>query len=524
MTVNVGGLWGTLPGTFEETMGDTPSFNDRFARRSAPGGKGFGPAQDHFRKADATHASDPFAKRAKPAKLAKIAKAAKGPKGVAKAPPSDPFGQKAKGAQPTMSAPARDPFARAPLRPPQTRTPPPAAPKPTPAARVAPIAAAASFYNPFGKPESPKAARTPAHVESPRTPLHVVPQAPVEAVATKPRPAGRTSSLVLISSASAVAAAETLEAPPPAVEKPPEPPTAVLTPIPPEPRKRAGGGGPPGGGRPPRGGAAVALSRRGFNQDDLFGVIFGVAVIIFLLMWLMRGRSEEALPDEGLAGVQSAANQQLMATPPPAPLVDPYGNAPVDLRPSGPIPAPLPEPEAAIAEATPPPAAAPAAPPAAAPASPPIAAKPTVTTPASPPQAAVAPSLSLTERKMNGWFCTASSTLTRSSKAALETELATFAEVFAGKELIVRGYADTRGSTEFNAALGGERAKVVADFLRTKGLTVAEFTGIGELDGLDDNQNCPNQRRVDVWVKGGPAAAPSRECMPEPEAAKLACN
>jgi outer membrane protein OmpA-like peptidoglycan-associated protein len=148
---------------------------------------------------------------------------------------------------------------------------------------------------------------------------------------------------------------------------------------------------------------------------------------------------------------------------------------------------------------------------------------PQVTTPAAPPEAAIAPALPLAERKMNGWFCTASSTLTKASRTALEAELTTFADVFAGKELVIRGYADTRGSTEYNSLLGGERAKVVADFLRTRGLTVAEFSGVGELDGLDDNQNCPNQRRVDIWVKGGPAAAPSRECAPEPEAANLVC-
>jgi outer membrane protein OmpA-like peptidoglycan-associated protein len=498
-------------------MGDTPSFNDRFARRPAPGASGLGASQDHFRKSEAAHGSDPFAARASGAKPPKVARPAK------KAPASDPFAQKAKAAAPATAKPAPNPFARAPLHPPKTRTPPPA-PKPSPAARVAPIAAAASFYNPFGKPAAQRAEKTPAQIESSRTPLHVVPAAsaePVEKVQAKMRPAGRSSSLVLVSNTATVAAAETLEAPPPPVaEKLPEPPAVDPAPAPARPRRTGGGGS---GGRPPGGGppraaaaAAAATTRRGFNQDDLFGLIFGLAVIAFLLLWLMRGRSEQAPVEEGLVGVQSAAN---LATP-PAPPVDPFGNAPVDLRPSGPIPEPLPEP--ATTEATPPPAAAPVTPTAAA--APPAAANPPVATPATPPAAAVAPSVPLAERKMNGWFCTASSTLTKASKAALETELATFADVFAGKELVVRGYADTRGSTEFNAALGGERARVVADFLRTKGLQVAEYTGIGELDGLDDNQNCPNQRRVDVWVKGGPAAAPSRECAPEPEVAQLVCS
>lgn len=527
-------------------MGDTPSFNDRFARRAAPGGNGFGPAQDHFRKAGPGPSGDPFKSGGKPPK---VAKPARPPKMTAASPGNDPFAQKSKPAQPAakpapkpaskpaMTAPLKDPFARAPLHPPRTRTPPPpsapkqAAPKST-AARVAPLAAAASFYNPFGRSPAPKGDKTPAHVESPRTPLHVVPDMPPEPAApakktlAPSRPAGRSSSLVLVSGAGATGAAETLEAPPPpAVDKTPEPPAADPAPAPPVTRKRAGGGG--GSGGPPRDGAmAVAAPvRRGFNQDDLFGVLFGIAVILFLLLWLWRGRSVEAPTEEGLVGVQSAANQQLAVAPPPAPLVDPFGNVPVDLRPSGPIPEPLPEPDAGIAAVTPPPAAAPATPPAAAaPAAPPVTPTPQATTPAAPPKAAIAPAVPIAERKMNGWFCTASSTLTKASRTALEGELTAFADVFAGKELVVRGYADTRGSSEYNSLLGGERAKVVADFLRTKGLTVAEFSGVGELDGLDDNQNCPNQRRVDVWVKGGPAAAPSRECTPEPEAAKLVCG
>ena len=69
-----------------------------------------------------------------------------------------------------------------------------------------------------------------------------------------------------------------------------------------------------------------------------FGVIFGVAVILFLLMWLFRGRGEEGGP-EALFATQGAPVETGIAAPaPPAPLVDPFGNAPVDLKPSGPIP------------------------------------------------------------------------------------------------------------------------------------------------------------------------------------------
>ena len=125
---------------------------------------------------------------------------------------------------------------------------------------------------------------------------------------------------------------------------------------------------------------------------------------------------------------------------------------------------------------------------------------------------------------MHAWFCTAGSGLTKAAKGALDKELSEFKSAFAGRELVVRGYADTRGTSVFNSALGGERANVVADFLRTNGLTVVDARGIGELDGLDDNQNCANQRRVDVYVKGGPGETPSRTCAPEPEVEELVCG
>jgi outer membrane protein OmpA-like peptidoglycan-associated protein len=508
-----------------DSMADTPTSNDRFARGAATGGRGLGAGTDHFRKDAAPRSGDPFKSAGRPpSKLARTK------------PAADPLARGLKSAEPLpqhaakpapktpMTAPMKNPFARAPLHPPKTRTVPPAAdPKPAPvktsAARAAPIAAAASWHNPFGRAAAPKSANTPVHVESSRTPLHVVTAPPEQADPPRQRGAVRSSSLVLVSGAGAVAAAETLEAPPIA-EKAPDPPPAADPPAvatTPTPETRKGGGGGSKGGEPPKsGGGAVAASvKRGFNQDDLFGVVFGVGVLIFLLLWLMRGKGEDTQIDDGLVGIQSAANTQAVAAP--APRVDPFGNAPVDLRPTGPIPDPLPEPDVAAQSA------APAPPPAAAAAAPPVAVAPPVAIRA-PAAAAAAPAVPLAERKMNGWFCTASSALTDASRAALEDELATFADVFAGKELVVRGYADTRGSSDYNVILGGERARVVADFLRMKGLTVAESTGVGELDGLDDNQNCPNQRRVDVWVKDGPAAAPSRECKPEPDAAKLVCS
>jgi len=346
-----------------------------------------------------------------------------------------------------------------------------------------------------------------------RAPLHVVPtSAPVEAIAkpqqVKGGAAARATSLVLVSGAGAVTA-EAAEAP--AAEKPPEaapaetpsapPPAAEPAPAVAEAPKTGGGGGSGDGPRRPEA-RRRAVAHRGFNQDDFFGVLFGIAVIAFLLMWFMRGKGDESPEDGTLVAAQSAPVQRIAVAPtppvpPPLPPADPFGQGPVDLRPQGPVPEAAPAPPPAV-DSTPPPAAA----------------APAISESALP----------LAERKMHAWFCTASSRLTKASRTELTGELDKFAEIFAGKELVVRGYADTRGSLDYNSALGGNRANVVADFLRTKGLTVVDVQGVGELDGLDDNQNCANQRRVDVWVKGGPAETPSRACAPEPDVESLVCG
>lgn len=290
------------------------------------------------------------------------------------------------------------------------------------------------------------------------------------------RGAARSSSLVLVSGAPAMTASDVAEAPAPAI--------ATLAPAPPPPpasdvRPRSGGGG-GSGGAPPR--------ERGFNQDDFVGVMFGVVVLLLLLLWLLRGG--QAQQEGQVIGVQSAMNEPIVLpaaapSPPPLPPPDPFGNAAVDLTPKGPIPPPE---------------------------APPVEAK------ATPAPAPVA------DRAMHAWFCTAGSKLTVASRTALERELTQFADAFQGRELVVRGYADTRGSTDFNSMLGGERAKTVADFLRAKGLTIVDDKGVGELSGLDDNQNCANQRRVDVFVKGGPGETPSRACAPEPAVEDLVCG
>jgi outer membrane protein OmpA-like peptidoglycan-associated protein len=426
----------------EVKMGDTSSFNDPFARRGTPAGGGVAGVRDHFRE----KAERDAARKAAP----------------------------------------RDAFARAP-------------------AKTAP-----NRFKTARKPEPPVTA--PVEVEAPTPPstpkraaLHVVASQPVDAVAEEievkarevkraqawRRHAARSSSLVLVSASGA----DVAEAPPPATTEIPKPAPAATPPPAPlalpvvKERARGGGGGGAGSGSgaPPR--------QFGFNQDDFVGVMLGVAMLFFLLLWMMRGGQGPAPVDNRLVGPQLAANTAATPAPPPPaqPLPDPFGDAAVDLTPKGPIPEATPTDNGTAAVQS-------------APAPAPVAAVP------------------VADRKMHAWFCTAGSRLTVASRKALETELTQFSDAFMGKELIVRGYADTRGTSDYNSALGGARANVVADFLRTKGLTIVEASGVGELSGLDDNQNCANQRRVDVFVKGGPGAEPSRTCAPEPEVAELVCG
>ena len=125
---------------------------------------------------------------------------------------------------------------------------------------------------------------------------------------------------------------------------------------------------------------------------------------------------------------------------------------------------------------------------------------------------------------MRAWFCTNEAQLTDKAKAELEKEIADWNSCFKDRELVVSGYADTRGPSDYNTWLGGERAKTIADFLKSRGIKVAQLQPVGELDGLDDNQNCSNQRRVDIMFKGEDAEPPSRSCAPPSDFAALVCG
>lgn len=507
-------------------MGQTPSFSDHFAGRAAPGANGRavpGGRPDHFKeKAERASLRKAAPRPEKPPvekpKIERPQEEAPKADAFAGARPQvrqDPFAQQSSPRRQGLFA-KRDPIVAAPAVAVPLAVKPKAKPVKAPAARPAPVIQA--------KP-------APLQVVASRKPFASLETEPVDVKYQDLRreearraQMGRSSSLVLVTG-SAVEAAE-IEAPAKPAPKPETinnpPPAATLAPAAARtssPKPLAGGGG--GGGS----GAVAASRERRFTQDDLVGIVFGIAVLALLLLWMLRPK-EGASDSNGLFGAQFANNEPVATTqsaPAPAPLVDPFGDAPVDLKPTGPIAEQLPEPNVSVAQADPTPAAPAivAAPPVSTPA--PAAAAPVPAAPA-PARASAVPPVAVADRTMNAWFCTGSSGMTKASKAKLEKEMETFKAAFAGKELVVRGYADTRGSTAFNAALGGERANVVADFLRTNGLNVVDARGIGELDGLDDNQNCANQRRVDVFVKGGPGEAPSRMCAPEPSVKELVCG
>ena len=124
--------------------------------------------------------------------------------------------------------------------------------------------------------------------------------------------------------------------------------------------------------------------------------------------------------------------------------------------------------------------------------------------------------------RFNAYFCTAKYDLTPAAAAALDKQIAVWSSL-EGKEMLVAGYADTRGANAYNAWLGGQRAMTVAEYLKTKGIA-AKPSGVGELPDLADNENCANQRRVDVRLTDAPVEPPSKSCAPPPDAAEMVCG
>jgi outer membrane protein OmpA-like peptidoglycan-associated protein len=348
----------------------------------------------------------------------------------------------------------------------------------------APIVREAAF-----RPEPPRRARMLANGAW----LKVVASQPQAAIAEMlkrgekqvERRAAKSSSFVLVSSASVVEA----PAAPAVVSDGGQGPLAIPPLSSPKFRPKGGGGG---GGASGGGGAAPPRDRI-FNQDDLAGVLVVLAVLLLIGLYLVnmfRGNGATVADDDVLS-VQSAA-----AAPaaPAGPLPDPFGSKAVDLTPKSPPP------ESTVVEVAPPPAPAPEA--------------------AVAPAAVAAPAA--LEVRAHAYFCTDKSELTLASAEALDGEIAAWGSRMAGKDLVVAGYADTRGEAVYNTWLGGERAKAVVNYLTAKGFK-ATALAVGELPDLDDNRNCANQRRVDVRLADAPEETPSRSCAPPPELAALAC-
>ncbi len=252
-------------------------------------------------------------------------------------------------------------------------------------------------------------------------------------------------------------------------------------------------------------------------QDD---IVAGVLVAAFALLFGWAGYNalvgSGGVSDDGerllspqSADVQPAGNMTTQIDDLSAP--NPFPPGPVDIRPSSPIETQI---DPAEDDALQTQLRAPAAPTELAQAQ--IQTQ-VETEPAAPVAPACAPG-----RAMRAYFCTASANLTPTARTALLAEIRDWGACAASNELVVRGYADTRGAMSMNAALAASRAGSVAALLREQGLSVTEVEGVGELSQIEDERNCANQRRVDVSIKGDPAPA-NLACTPPAEAQSMIC-
>jgi outer membrane protein OmpA-like peptidoglycan-associated protein len=270
------------------------------------------------------------------------------------------------------------------------------------------------------------------------------------------------------------------------------------------------GGGDGSGGGKDGGPSSGEQKTGGFNQDDVAGIVV-VLLILALIGWMAFNWLGKSSKEARVVQPQSALNTPAPSPSPAPPVVksDPFPAGPVDLKPKSPMP------PTALAEIAPSPAPVVSAPLAIAQAAP---SPPT-------PAASPIPSTCTPGRMIHAYFCTSRSDLTPAARSALDADLDQWRSCIAGQELVVKGYADTRGSQELNAALGERRAKQLADILRAQGLNVTAVVGVGKLDELEQGQNCLNQRRVDIGLKSEiDAATPSKACAPPKSVAPITCG
>jgi phosphate transport system substrate-binding protein len=76
---------------------------------------------------------------------------------------------------------------------------------------------------------------------------------------------------------------------------------------------------------------------------------------------------------------------------------------------------------------------------------------------------------------------------------------------FAGRELVLAGFADSRGAADRNLALSQDRARAVAGELEAAGVKPAVVTGFGAANPVasnDTDDGREKNRRVEVWLRG----------------------
>jgi outer membrane protein OmpA-like peptidoglycan-associated protein len=371
---------------------------------------------------------------------------------------------------------------------PKAPEPPPAPPKPKLVARPKPTPA--PFVDPEDAPLLPpaeerarqKAAAAPLLMSAPLAEKKPARTKPVFTVHVNPVPAAAPA--IITASASAAALPP---GPGPAAAAAPPPMSASPSPT-------RGGRGGSGSGGPPRS-PLDPYKQRAVDRDLIVGGVLSSALLLFLGSYVLSQNGGE----QAAAPPQPAADPVLRVAAAPKPDALPAG--PLELR--GPV-----TPEDA-------------APPATAPEAAPSVAPPEPVQQAQIPPAAIPNSACERVRMVKAYFCTASSELTPDMRSALESQLTEWAACLGGQPLVVRGYADTRGMSESNISLATARANTLRSMLSSHRIPVAETKGIGELDGLADNQNCANQRRVDVSIG---EAQPSAECAKPREAPPLSCG
>jgi peptidoglycan-associated lipoprotein len=102
----------------------------------------------------------------------------------------------------------------------------------------------------------------------------------------------------------------------------------------------------------------------------------------------------------------------------------------------------------------------------------------------------------------NAYFAFDSSNLTEFDRGPLDDVAACFIRgPMSGRRLQLVGHTDSRGATEYNMALGQERAQAVADYLISQGVIPANVpsTSRGAMDATGrDETGWARDRRVDV--------------------------